>query len=275
VSLLGGYFDDSRNANILTIAGYVAAAEHWDNTFVPEWTRFRDDPSWPSRMSEYKASDCRCGHSEFKSWQYAERDRCTRRAVQTIGAAFPRGEIVGIGIGVEMPPEWKDQPLERQFLSLAYLLCFGIIIRNVLQVRTLQGIEPKGDVRFVFDKQRKLEGVAREMFSEAIGLGGVEAQGLQDPSFEHSHDVMPLQAADLFAYETFKEIKNRRDEPTRAPSRALCALLESQHHMGFRVRADTIRMLLERRVRGKSTHTDEIPSLLIFQSGRPLRGDIP
>src|SRR5262245_28693947 len=107
VTLLAAYFDDSRNSNILTIAGYSTAVEHWDASFAPAWAAFRDDPSWPSPISEYKAADCRCGHHEFASWSYPERDRCTRQAVQIIGSAFPPGDLFGYGIGVEMPPEWK------------------------------------------------------------------------------------------------------------------------------------------------------------------------
>jgi len=273
VSLLVAYFDDSRNSNVLTIAGYVTAVEHWDTTFAPEWAKFRDDPSWPSPITEYKAADCRCGHNEFADWPYPERDRCTRRAVDLIRTSFPTGDIFGIGIGIEMPPEWKGQPLEKHFLGFAYLFCFGILIRNILEVRTLYGLEPKGDVRYIFDKQKKLEGVARQMFAEAIALGGLEAEGISDPLFEHSDKVLPLQAADLFAYETFKEIKNRRDDPQRKPSGALQALLAAQYHVGFRVDAATTRKLVERKLRGESTSADEIPRLLIFESGKPIRGE--
>ena len=56
------------------------------------------------------------------------------------------------------------------------------------------------------------------------------AAQIQKPLFEPSHKHAALQAADLLAYETYKEMKNRRETPPRRISVALQRLVEGKLH---------------------------------------------
>ena len=223
MTVVTGYFDDSRNGNIVAIAGYMSALDHWDGMFAPTWAAFVDDPSWPSPMGEFKTADCRGGYGKFASWPREERDRCFRRAVEIIGTSFPAGDIFGIGIALELPQSW-DQGIRERFLFFAYMTCLGHVINNVLHLCEYALIDPKSEIQFILDDQPKWKGDAWEMFEGAVRLAGRDPQDFEKPMFRNSERLPPLQAADLLAYETSKEVKKRRDDPSQKVRGALEAL---------------------------------------------------
>ena len=111
-----------------------------------------------------------------------------------------------------------------------------------------------------------------KIFGEALKLVGREDGSVARPQFECSKKVLPLQAADLLAYETFKEVKNKYNDPDRKPSGALKALIDAHYHKGICIDSATMQFMLERRERGEPMPGALVPSIQLYESGRPLRG---
>jgi len=229
VVALAGYFDDSKNANegIFAVAGYLSTVELWDEGFAPAWQAVLD--SAPHPLAEFKAADCRHKCEQFEGWTKSECDAITERFVSVIvGQAIP--DVVGIGAAVhienfsEIPKEQRDR-----FERFAYLLCFGAVIHGVCQL-SAKYVEDD-DIRMIFDEQDELESRARAVFEDVRGLVPENLRSqVHKPLFEPSHRVLPLQAADLLAYETYKEMKNRAEIPVRPVSMALQRLVEGKLH---------------------------------------------
>lgn len=81
------------------------------------------------------------------------------------------------------------------------------------------------------DTQTEFEALLHKTFDAVMG----EYPSLRDrvaaPLFLRSHDALALQAADLLAHETHKEIRNRSKTPPRRPSKALERLLQGRMHL--------------------------------------------
>jgi|SRR5579859_3522260 len=230
VTALVGYFDDSREGGIFAVAGYLADVETWDSVLTPEW--WSTLHSMPRRVSEFKASDCRQGVEEFKLWPQEERIELTTKLVSVL--AGPKySSLCGVGAAFRFPPIPPE--LDQEFKEMAYTICLGAVVGSSLAMANLRKL---GDsIRFVFDVQRKMEGIAQEMY---IGVRERIIRDLQYKieiahriSFEDSEKLPPLQAADLLAHETYKELKNQDESPPRVRSMALRRLLEGKPHVGW------------------------------------------
>jgi len=132
--------------------------------------------------------------------------------------------IVGIGAATVLP---KSD--EEKWYGFGYLLCFSTVVLGAL--RLAENKLGSDKLEFVFDRQDDLRHRAGLMFDEIRRLMPPELmRRVKDPRFEESHEIMPLQAADLLAYETYKEMKNRREKPPRPVSKALGRLVEGRLH---------------------------------------------
>jgi hypothetical protein len=273
VATIAAYFDDSHSEGILTVAGYLSSVEDWDAAFVPAWRTMLGDSCWPTTpVPEFKSSDCRHGRGSFLGWPRDERRQLTTRAVDIINTAIQRDAMVGFAMLVEMPPDW-DKNFKSQFVHFAYTICFGMVVRMAL--RLTEGVVEDGStMQFIFDEQRGIEGRSIEMFKEARRIF-VPSQSLVDiplPIFVDSAKVLPIQAADLLAHETYKEYKNRREN--RDPSTALTRLLDGRLHYAAYVDAAVTADMVARRERGEMLTADMFSgfSPRLFESGKPLRG---
>jgi hypothetical protein len=272
MTALIGYFDDSKNENIIVVGGYVGHTVDWDESFAPAWDAFVNDPSWPSRIREFKAADCRGGGGQFMHWPAQDRHRCFRRAVEIIRDTMPHENIAGIAVGVALPPEWPVEQRER-LLPIGYLICVGLLVTHTVRVcGDVEGVDARNDLHFVFDKQKGLESKAQMMFDSALRFVGLDPEEFDDPDFKHSHKIPGLQAADLIAYETFKEAKKRRVDPDRPVSGALTALLDAHYHYAACVPEETTAFLIERHLAGVPISQDELGELTLYESGKPMRG---
>jgi hypothetical protein len=275
VTILATYFDDSRedrdDKKILVVAGYMADLEYWDQSFGPAWRAFRDDPTWPNQIKEYKACDCRWGYGDFEKWPQRERTLCTRRAVEIIRSSFPVGELVGFAAAVEMPQTWTDERRDR-FLPFAYRVCAGLVVHMVLWVGENLFNEPSNNtVSIIFDEEKKLRGKVLEDFYDALEYYVDRHYEIDRPDFKCSKKVLPLQAADLLAFETYKDIQNRRDQPKRPASRALRALLDAHYHRAVWVDAANSQRMVEIIESGRMPDAEEANYNTLYESGMPLR----
>jgi hypothetical protein len=206
VTALVGYFDDSRNDDngLLVLAGYLAPIDAWDMSFAPQWRQALD--AAPHLLSEFKASDCRHGIGEFKSWTYEERLTMTQRLVSLI--VNPQHRLYGIGCAV-LTPRMQDRKQKRRNETFSYHICVNTIMAHALFAA--RKFPNSSSMQFFLDAQAKKENLLSEAFRGAReAYAHNSACKLYRPQFGNSHLLPPLQAADILAYETLKEIKSTR-----------------------------------------------------------------
>ena len=196
------------------------------------------------------------------------------RSVNVITTAISTMEMVGLGASIELPP-MRNHGALLAYERFAFYMCFEQIIQNALRITKYHLKSPNDEVQFIFDKQPGYHGTGYEQFEKAcfnlqVGL----RHRLPPPIFGDSAEVLPLQAADLLAHETFKEVKNHQDG--RNLSAALRALVTGRQHHGDFVDARAF-AAIEKASRAKTTHLIPAEDLRgvrrLYDSHQPLRGD--
>ncbi len=242
VVAVAAYFDDSRKGGIYAVAGYVGLVDVWDDAFAPVWNATIKQAPYP--ITEFAASDCNSGMAEFRPpWTKEQRDGLTVNLVSHIvDQHMPH--IMGIGAAVTLPNFLDNEAQRAKWERYAYLLCAGTVVSHVAVL--CRRMLAQDSVLFVFDEQKGMQGKAQEMFDEVKEDVQTRGQLLCDvagPLFRPSHLNAPLQAADLLAFETYKELENRSVEPPIKQRISLRRLVEGRPHYAHYYDAATLRKL--------------------------------
>jgi hypothetical protein len=281
VAALAGYFDASWSdpkkpeRGIVAIAGYVGTVDMWDEQFSPSWNAMlaaaneavaADEEVGPdNRIREFKASDCRQLKGEFKKWKREHCNALTHQAVSEIVA--PERRIVGLGaaVSIDYTRLSADKKVRRQFELYCFSACLLLVIADALAFAT--PMLGEDHLQIIFDEERDREYKMVQTFDELRRHVVPDfLDRIRRPHFSHSHEVPPLQAADLLAYETYKEIRNRTDSPPREPSRALRRLVARAAHVGRYMRMSDLAVEWAKWVR-REPIADRIPSSLMYFTG--------
>jgi hypothetical protein len=231
---LTAYFDASkhRESGLLTVAGYLAPTTVWRREFDPAWNSVLS--SAPIHVSEFKAANCRHGRGEFENWSRSDRDLLTANLVSVIVARSQ--SMFGLGASLVVPYSRLSSDAARTRVEgFAYCWCVAMVVGDALR---LAGSRVGNDeIQIVLDEEPGFEFKAREVCRVACDVHASEFSDRVRPvSFARSHERPGLQAADLLAYETYKELRAKLSPPDdRLPrSRALSRLLQHQprvaHH---------------------------------------------
>jgi hypothetical protein len=241
---LAAYFDDSREyvdgVGLHVLAGYLAPLELWEQQFAPRWLRLIE--SAPHRISEFKTSDCRACTNEFEGWTHDEATAFTARVVSEL-AERRYALMFGVGTVIAVPQSSDDalaKRIEQRALGLCLINAIGAMCAYARSVGKHESIH------FICDTQPGSQGMLSDLWASVLErTGNWYGKDLSQLDFEDSKKLPPLQAADLLAYETRKELKSRMEQPPRRMSTALQRLLASHPHIGLYCDTDILRELEE------------------------------
>ena len=207
--MIGAYFDESgtHDDEALSVAGYVSTVERWSR-FCDGWTEALHEIG----TSKFKATS-------FKSFRHDDE--------RLIKLASVIREYALYGVVANVQPGVYNQVMgssARSRLGSAYTFCTQAVISEVYEWLSMS--EWCDDsVQFVFDTgHRNRAQAAREM-----------TKILQSPSLERSRDSftfgtddshLPLQAADLIAYQANNHFRSRLGVSKRRRKWAGFALLQ-------------------------------------------------
>jgi hypothetical protein len=260
VAVFAAYFDDSNRDGVLSIAGYVARQEAWDEVFTPAWRHVLNNA--PHLLSEFKASDCRSMRGEFAGWTRPECDAITREFVDVLIQDTERENFLGLGIAVRLPAveslpafasmsEIEREKLRKRHFDGAFELCLKMILIDVLSIGAKLLDTSADRLEIVLDRQDKQVGRSWVYFDDMCALIGDELKCvLPIPKFDDSKAALPLQAADLLAHESARELINRGPPRERRMSIALSRLVETRWHMGSYIEPDLLNEYRRRSVLG-------------------------
>lgn len=196
MAMLQFYIDDSGmgQAPVYVLAGYMTTAEQWA-AFSDEWANARDSEP---RIEYFKIAEAlryRGEFSQFKSQQ--QRDEKVQRFVGILNKHAMHG------FGLYMPddtlrPDGVKHPLIEDWFPPYFVMFYGLMI----QILRNPYFEKAGmSIEFIFDNQPGKMGFVMDAWEYFHEMASPELRGLlSPPTFRDDKKVLPLQAADMFAW---------------------------------------------------------------------------
>ena len=242
------YIDDSRDGGFYVLAGYVAPADSWSGSFNSAWRQVLDSAREP--IAEFKASDCEQGRGPFRGSSREERTALTRQLAGVLTA--PHNRVFGAACAVLVPRASKLKQ-RHAFERLSYSVCLTTLIGESLNL--VKRVADCDRLHIYLDEQAKVAQLVPLAFKSGERLYADGFVGcLCEPKFLQSKDTPPLQAADLLAYETLKEIRSRRARPQEPVREILAFLTGGRPHLGRFVNLDAA-------VPGLAEHAKRLPGV--------------
>jgi hypothetical protein len=213
------YLDDSGthgSSSVAVVAGYISTAIRWQS-FNKEWRRLLHK----ERVRFVHMADLESLRGQFspeQGWTKERREAFLRRSSKII-VSRARG-VVGSAVSIA---DWKKtmpQDLKKEFGG-AYGWCAHECVVAWHQWR--KEFAPNQRCQFVFETGTEGRGQVDRRMNELVKshqeFYGVVGYGFNDKT------LLPLHAADMIAYEIYREAENHYVKGDRVPVRYSLALL--------------------------------------------------
>lgn len=225
VAVLVAYMDEfgiHDNSPVLTVAAYVARPKDWR-----AWTKKWNAAKRPIRV--FHAVDCANLKGEFKGWDGADRDKFVAKLLPVIA----NGGLDGVVIGIHMDEFRKaagDNTEVRDFIGNPYAACFLWVVSVVIKKPNLY----KRRIAFFHENNDYKEEALRH-FDELKKIGNPN-DALMSIAFGSKDDYIPLQSADILAYECNKRLRDESRSERMAwkaidPTKSLIVARYGKHNM--------------------------------------------
>lgn len=208
LAMLEAYADESSredlNPRIFVVAGWIGDGAAWRDV-EERWLEIISAPSLPSVITEFHSTDCLAGQGEFKSWPPAERDALRTRLLDSLVGARIGGVTATLTLD-QTPAEAKKTYRFRKDYQACLLVC---MMKLALSTATYP---PRERVGFLIDEREKGQGDLQDCRYALRTMREIRER-IGPVAFDDSREVVPLQAADLLAHETylqrFNELSSR------------------------------------------------------------------
>lgn len=215
---LDGYFDESgthEESPAVAFAGYVSTKEQWE-LFAEEWSDALD--LWG--VGSFHMTDFANRAGPYREWTEVQcRDRfahltdiIARHAIATVGSVLS-GPLY----------QTLVEPDVRRYTGYAYGVVASSCLMAVPQV--LEAQYPSARVAYTFDQGCKGRGQVHKLF-EIHRRNPVERAQykLRDGplAFASAKEALPLQAADILAYELYRHLPHYTGKVIGHPAPATC-----------------------------------------------------
>jgi len=198
LAMLTGYLDDSgtdRKGPVFVLSGYVSTVQRWEE-FSDDWSTALI--SGPKPLAYFKMQEASFSNKgEFKGWSKTERDKKIMECAAIVKrhAAFGIAAVLWWKDFSAVQKEYKNLPINPYALLFQYSMAASV--RHVIDF-----FPSHEKIKFIFDDQGKTGDfasatyrLAQSMFPKAM-LERVAGP----PSHENDKTVLPLQAADMIAW---------------------------------------------------------------------------
>jgi Protein of unknown function (DUF3800) len=200
IAVLKTYMDESGTHDespVVTVGAYIARPEEWKN-WTRDWNRQkRRVPPARKPIKVFHAVDCANREGEFEGWTRPERDAF----VIDLLPVLPRYSLVGCAIGIHMQSfndAMKSHPELKEMFGTPYTACFQWVVQTVVNMLDAYGSDQR--IGFFHEcNDYTQEAVMAFEWVRKHRLRGRKAISL---SFGGKEDYVPLQAADVLAYES-------------------------------------------------------------------------
>ena len=194
------YADDSGThdgSRVVVVAGFVSSPEQWGH-FDREWQDLLDSFT----ISFFHMADFESRHGVYANWDIARRKDFL---VKATGIMRRRARA---GIAASLPTDNYAALMKRlphQEFSSPYTLCVGVCWKLIGEWANKCG--HRGLVATVCEAGTKGAGEVQKQHAQFLNDEAlVASQRIGPLAFDTKKRALPLQAADFFAYETYKRM---------------------------------------------------------------------
>lgn len=222
VAMINIYCDESDDGTTYALAGWIASPSAWDR-FVPVWGQMlRDNPLVDgSPMPSFHASEIverqNISDSRFKGWTFDQEVKAFSQACDILLDRQHLANAWRIGVSIVFPADVQGVS-RRERDEASWLMLFDRLFWLLLrQLPAFNGIS------FVFDNKPSVsDNVNRYFYAAKTALNEIAPGKLLDDAvaFRADEFALPLQAADLLAYEWRKRTSDRIWSPGKATRRS-------------------------------------------------------
>jgi hypothetical protein len=216
--MMTGYIDESANSRTVLVGGWIANDQHWE-LVAKLWTaRIEFENRICARkglpiLSRYHAAECASRTGEFAGWTLGRQVRLVKKLQDILMVGLPRGvrsyrKPMAFGWGASTA-EAGRLPLglsARQLRRYCYGLCVWESLKEI--ARIMQQYYTGEEIRFIHD-QGGLYSTAKGAFDELIAQHETPKRYFVGFEPGDARTVVPLQAADMIAYDLFRQIDKR------------------------------------------------------------------
>lgn len=194
LAMFSVYFDESgthQKSNIWVLAGLVAPPSQWQR-LAAEWQKVLDDEKLPY----FHATECNAGAGIFKGWERERREKIALRLAKIIRRRVHWRTWAALALNHPSPLFFDPRRI------VPYPAC---ALACTYKLRAL-AIEKRPDTRvnYVFASGGKGSGVVFHGLGKIIGTKKQEDLRIGTLSTDTPKNLIPLQAADLHAYEIYR-----------------------------------------------------------------------
>jgi hypothetical protein len=202
------HFDDSGThptSPIAVAAGWISPYEQWKK-FIKAWNRARVAEGFDVfHMSEFMASNPK---TEFASWDNEKKVRVMRR----LRGIIEDHATMGFGFAVHKDDyeQLVTGDVRKKFGEFHYTWAVRVVIGMVENWRERKRI--KEPTEYIFDRMSQGRAEIDKVFADAEATGAaLHRYGIFRGchSFRDKAEVLPLQAADIFAWLLFQRARSR------------------------------------------------------------------
>jgi hypothetical protein len=177
---------------VVTVAAYVAKPRTWE-TFTRRWNATKRP------IKVFHSSDCNAFEGEFEGWARADRDALVINLLKVVRERPMMGFVTGLDLRAYEEAMTANPDL-RELLPDPYGTCFHWTVGTIMEI-----IEKKRNNERLafFHENNSFHKEAYEGF-DWIKANRTTHTSMMTLSFGGKDDFVPLQAADILAYEGYK-----------------------------------------------------------------------
>lgn len=244
------YFDESgthSESKAVVVAGYIATVEQWDE-FEREWRAMLD----AEHLTMFHRKDLENFRGEFQEkygWDPTRRERVVKLAQGIIKRR------VNVGFCSAVLKRDYDEivtgEMRKYYGRHYYTFCINDALRLVSNwIRKFSRTDP---IHYVFEAGAEGRGEVDARFEEINSDEKLrDLYKLASWTFADKRNLVQLQAADVIAYETFKQMDNRIVEGAKRKVRkSLEDLLKSTHMSNYWDKENLMKIVSHYRKRNK------------------------
>jgi hypothetical protein len=233
-AMLRGYMDESGDgANFFTLSCLVSSGENWDE-LETDWTNCIESKNVELRKNgrkiihRYHAADCSSCLQEFEGWSVPEQIEF----VKALFAVFNRFRFNVHSYGVNLREMIEEIPItEHEPVGFAYVTLLMLILLDIAE-QTLEN--NPGELIRLFHDHCDYDGALIQTFNSVIDdpdlKNGYRFVGLSPERWQF---CVPLQPADMIAYENHKALEREYDARFKGKPRAsLLSLIKNSQVAG-------------------------------------------
>lgn len=216
--MLEAYFDESsRDGGTFCVAGYVFSKRQ-AKKFKKEWSDLFAGFKGGCHMVDLVALS-----EAFEGISGTERDRLVREAVRIIKNRISYGVAVSCNVNeiLKLSPRWI------RGMGHAYPICCHLSMTAVGHLLEKNGVTDS--VSYIFEAGHEYEAEARDFIKGAVAVPVCKSSYRHHAdAFIPKADAIPLQAADVFAWEWAKCYHESLEKDIRPVRRSLRALFSGR-----------------------------------------------